>query len=545
MGAEEPEGAPGEAASGEEQARAPAAGTGAPADAAATAAAAGPAAPGEAPPAEDGTAPAPPGEAPPAEPAPPPDTTAESAAAAAPRPKLADESHGVLGPEVRTPVGIPKQYRPTDLSIHQLLQIELTDFVGPLDLLLFLIREHDLDILDIPIAFITERYLVLLDTLADLPIDVAAEFLVMAAELTHIKSKMLLPPDEGVPVEMEEGAESGGDPRADLVRRLLEYQKYRDAARQLDSSSQLGRDVFARGQVVPEAMEDLEPGPGDFSIFRLVEAMADVLSRLTPEKQHEVIADTVTITERIELILAFGEARGLRFPFVDLFAGMESRRVVVMTFLALLEMARTGMLKIEQDEGAEEAEVGALGPGGEVGAEAEGRAPPSDAQADTGEIGGEAPGAPRDAVAAPEPSSAEGPAPSSAEGPEPVRAGASAAAEPTEAAAAAGLAEPAPSPVLAASGSASPVVDPDAAARATEPPEAAIAPTRVTAADVEAAYEEAERGFDEPRVRTIRAVSELPPLRVPRPGVLMLVLTGTRATLGEGSGGGVRDDYAG
>lgn len=422
---------------------------------------------------------------PPAEPVPP---------AAPPARTLAHESHGLLRADVRTPVGIPKAYQPTEASVHELLHVELKDFVGPLDLLLFLIREHDLDVLDIPIAFITERYLELLDTLQGLPIDVASEFLVMAAELTHIKSKMLLPPEEGVPVEMEEG-EAPGDPRADLVRRLLEYQKYRDAARTLESGAQLGRDVFTRGQVVLEAMEDLEPGPGDFSIFRLVEAMADVLSRLTPEKQHEVIADTVTITERIELILAFGEARGLRFPFIDLFAGMESRRVVVMTFLAILEMARTGMLRIEQGPPTEEP---VLTPSA---------AEPPGAQLEAAEASTE-PEA--QAVEAPEAQDAVEAAPTIA----PPRGAEAAPGDDTPAAAM-------PSPTT------------DAAPRAGR--------QHISADDLDDAYRAAELSLEEGRVRVVRAVSELPPLIVPRPAMVMLVLTGKRGASGEG----VRDDYSG
>lgn len=474
----------------------------------------------------------------------------EAAAAPVPAPRtLAHESHGLLRADVRTPVGIPKAYQPTEASVHELLHVELKDFVGPLDLLLFLIREHDLDVLDIPIAFITERYLELLDTLQGLPIDVASEFLVMAAELTHIKSKMLLPPEEGVPVEMEEG-EAPGDPRADLVRRLLEYQKYRDAARTLESGAQLGRDVFTRGQVVLEAMEDLEPGPGDFSIFRLVEAMADVLSRLTPEKQHEVIADTVTITERIELILAFGEARGPRFPFIDLFAGMESRRVVVMTFLAILEMARTGMLRIEQD------------PPTELPAE-EARAQAADA---------EAPGTPGD----------EGP--SVARAPEPAPPVEAAPGETAPVEVVPGEAAPVDTaPVEAAPGDAASVeaVPGEAAAQgegtegeagvvqgeAVEAVEAPHEPSRgaglpgdalaasplatetspaagrqhISADDLDDAYRAAELSLEEGRVRVVRAVSELPPLVVPRPAMVMLVLTGRRGV----SGDGVRDDYSG
>jgi segregation and condensation protein A len=273
------------------------------------------------------------------------------------------EAEQILGPDVRSPVGIPKQYKPTETSTHQLLRVELGEFAGPLDLLLYLIRQHDLDVFNIPISFITEKYLAMLDVMEGLPIDVAAEFLVMAAELAHIKSKMLLPPKEGVPVEPEE--EDEGDPRSDLVRRLLEYQKYRDAAGDLSDRDQLGRDVFTRDVLPSEAAEDFDPGLRDLSIFRLVEAMADVLSRLEPEKQHEVIADTVTISERIRAVVELAEKHGSRLTFKQLFAGMESRRVVVMTFLAILEMARLKMLKIEQAPAAPDPE-----------AEAEEAAPP-------------------------------------------------------------------------------------------------------------------------------------------------------------------------
>jgi segregation and condensation protein A len=175
----------------------------------------------------------------------------------------------------------------------------------------------------------------------------------MAAELAHIKSKMLLPPKEGVPVEAGEEAEDV-DPRGELVRRLLEYQKYRDAAHELSDRDQLGRDVFSRQGTSELAVEDFDPGLRDLSIFRLVEAMADVLAKLEPEAQHEVIADSVTIGERVRFILDFTDRHGERVPFVELFNGIESRRVVVMTFLAILELARTGVLRIEQHAEAAE-----------------------------------------------------------------------------------------------------------------------------------------------------------------------------------------------
>jgi segregation and condensation protein A len=271
------------------------------------------------------------------------DDSPEPAPAASEPPSEAEQ---LLGRGVKSPVGIPRSYKPTEVSAHELLRIELVDFAGPLDLLLYLIRAHDIDVFDIPIAFITERYLAMLEAVSDLPIDIAAEFLVMAAELAHIKSKMLLPPKEGVPVEAESDEE--GDPRADLVRRLLEYQKYRAAADHLEASEQLGRDVFTRTPTGDKA-EVFDPGFRDTSIFRLVEAMADVLSRLTPEKQHEVIADTVTVAECIERILAYGDAHGPRFGFRALLLTLASRREVVVSFLAVLEMARTRMLRIVQE----------------------------------------------------------------------------------------------------------------------------------------------------------------------------------------------------
>ncbi len=265
-----------------------------------------------------------------------------------PRPETPEEEVArILGPNLKSPVGIPKAYQPSDLSTHELLRVELEDFAGPLDLLLFLIRKHDLDVFDIPIAFITEQYLRMLDSMQALPLDVAAEFLVMAAELTHIKSKMLLPPKEGVPVEAEETEE--GDPRADLVRRLLEYQKYRDAADELGDFDRLGRDVFARVPAELDVDDGFDPGFREVSIFKLVDTMAEVLSRLEPKVHHEITRDTISVPDRVRYILDFGARHGARFGFLQLLDGARSRQEVVMTFLALLEMARTRLVRIEQE----------------------------------------------------------------------------------------------------------------------------------------------------------------------------------------------------
>jgi segregation and condensation protein A len=188
----------------------------------------------------------------------------------------------------------------------------------------------------------------MIEGLSSLPIDVAAEFLVMAAELAHIKSKMLLPPEEGIPVDDEE--EDDGDPRTDLVRRLLEYQKYRDAAHDLSDLDRLGRDVFARSPELLGAEDDFDPGLRGGSIFRLVDTMAEILNRLEPELQHEVEADPGNVSDRVLHAMEYGKAHGNRFTFWELLKGAKTRQVIVLTFVAVLEMARTGVLKIETVE---------------------------------------------------------------------------------------------------------------------------------------------------------------------------------------------------
>ncbi len=247
-----------------------------------------------------------------------------------------------LGPDVRTPVGIPKDYHPTDSSITPLFRVELTEFAGPMDLLLYLIRKHELDIFDIPIAFISEKYLEMLDTLRNLEIDLASEFLVMAAELTHIKSKMLLPAKEGVPVDAE--PEEEADPRAELVRRLLEYQKYRDAAEQLDDRDRLGRDVFPRMPPTGEAALELDAGLKSISIFRLVEVMARMIREVPVH--HEISFETFSLSERIQYVADFAKSHEGKFTLVDLLRSATSRGELVITFIAVLEMTKLGFLKI-------------------------------------------------------------------------------------------------------------------------------------------------------------------------------------------------------
>lgn len=258
------------------------------------------------------------------------------------------EIESLLGPDVRTPVGIPKDYRPLDASLHELFHVELEDFAGPMDLLLYLIRKHDYDILDIPIADVTNHYVDLLDTLKAFEIDVAAEFLVLAADLVLIKSKMLLPAKEGVAVDIDE-PDIDEDPREELVRRLLEYQKYRDAAEQLKDRDQLGRDVFARVPPDIDDLDDPESGLKSISIFKLVEVMAKLMRR-PPSATHEITFESFSITERIKYVLGFGDNEEGRFTLVSLLDGISTRSEVVVTFIAVLETIKLGLAKIMVDD---------------------------------------------------------------------------------------------------------------------------------------------------------------------------------------------------
>ena len=244
-----------------------------------------------------------------------------------------DEADAIVAPE-------PAHERP---GADQEYRVALPVFEGPLDLLLHLIQKHELDILDIPIGFITERYLAYLRMMQNLAIDVASEYLVMAATLAHIKSKMLLPVE---PTGQDDDADDEDlDPRGDLIRRLLEYQKYKAAAADLDSRGALGRDVFPRGALVPESAG---PAPlAEVGVYALLDAFAKILDRSKIEPTHEIAFDRMTITERInQLVDAMRDRR--RMGFAEMIGELKTRFDVVITFLALLEMAKLRMLKLYQ-----------------------------------------------------------------------------------------------------------------------------------------------------------------------------------------------------
>lgn len=259
------------------------------------------------------------------------------------------------GEEAKATPGLPTAPQEGELqrgepTFEGQYRVALPSFEGPLDLLLHLIQQHELDILDIPVSFITTKYLEYLSLLRNLAIDLASEYLVMAATLVHIKSKMLLP---AVPAGQEDDSILGQeeeDPRAELVRRLLEYQKYKAAAAELAERSTLGRDVFVRG-----SSEPVPEGPAPFAplgMFSLLDAFEKVLKRANIKLDHEVVFDRISITERIvEITELLSVRRSMRFE--DLLVAGAKERVLtrfdlVITFLALLEMARLKLIDVYQ-----------------------------------------------------------------------------------------------------------------------------------------------------------------------------------------------------
>lgn len=221
--------------------------------------------------------------------------------------------------------------------------IHLENFEGPLDLLLHLIKKNEVEISDIPIAAITAQYLGILDAMKTLNLDIAGEFLLMAATLLHIKSKMLLPRIVEDETEQEEE-----DPRAELVRRLLEYQKYKEVSETLEAGPLLGRDLFTRAAPEPEVLEEAETGFVAVGLFDLLAALRDVLEEKPEELVHEVNLEQLSVTDRINAILT--ELRGREsIAFLDLFSDGIKRSEVIVTFLALLELVKMHMVRFMQN----------------------------------------------------------------------------------------------------------------------------------------------------------------------------------------------------
>jgi segregation and condensation protein A len=224
-------------------------------------------------------------------------------------------------------------------------RVALPNFEGPLDLLLHLIKEHELDIFDIPIALVTEKYLQHLERMREINLEIAGEFLVMASTLAHIKSRLLLPAQQA---QGQEEPEERGDPRAELVRRLLEYQKYREAAETLAKQNILHRDIFARNVPLPRApLPEDELGLVEIDIYKLIQALDAALKRVGPELRHEVVRERVTISDAIHALIERLRSEG-SVSFAALLAGQRRQQIVV-TFLAVLEMCKLRLIRIAQE----------------------------------------------------------------------------------------------------------------------------------------------------------------------------------------------------
>ena len=234
------------------------------------------------------------------------------------------------------------------------VEVRLDVFEGPLDLLLYLIRKHELDIYDIPIAYITSEYLRYVEAIQELDLEMAGDFLVMAATLMWIKAQMLLPFRE------EEGVEE--DPRQELVRRLLEYQEYKEIAGELRTQEDVQRQVFYRNVRLEVERDEEESGIGDIGVFELTRAFLEVMGNLPRLGTHEVAEADVSMEERIEFVLACLQSEG-RVSFFDLLRDVE-KIVMVVTFIAILELIKVQMVVVRRGVGT--GEVWVCGVGSEI-----------------------------------------------------------------------------------------------------------------------------------------------------------------------------------
>jgi segregation and condensation protein A len=217
-------------------------------------------------------------------------------------------------------------------------EIKLDVFEGPLDLLLYLIKKNEIDIYNIPIAAITEEYLKHLEAMKSLNLDLAGEYLVMASTLVHIKSRMLLPVSE------EDAELDEADPRAELVRQLLEYKAFKEAALSLGGRSVLGRDVFRR-EAFPEREQDRDEQPlVELSIFDLIEAFQKVLSTMKKEDIMEIEGERFSLTDTINEIIERLQSAG-DVTFNELLGEGFTRRRLVYNFLAILELMKLKMIR--------------------------------------------------------------------------------------------------------------------------------------------------------------------------------------------------------
>lgn len=226
-------------------------------------------------------------------------------------------------------------------------KIKLEVFEGPLDLLLYLIKKEEVDIYDIPIERITNQYMEYLSLMKLLNLEVAGEFLVMAATLMYIKSRQLLPPDQQA---ADNTTEEGEDPRWELIRQLVEYKKFKEAARELAQREAEQSRRFSRHTADEMVGEEGEPPLAEVSIFDLITAFQAVLQRAQQRDDfREIIEEKFTVSDKIEEILYTMRER-VELRFGELFERASSRTEIVVTFLALLELIRLKRLRVHQAE---------------------------------------------------------------------------------------------------------------------------------------------------------------------------------------------------
>ena len=230
---------------------------------------------------------------------------------------------------------------PVDLYIPpDALEVFLEAFEGPLDLLLYLIRKQNIDVLDIPVAEITRQYMGYVELMQSVRLELAAEYLVMAAMLAEIKSRMLLP-------RSSEAEEEEDDPRAELIRRLQEYERYKAAAEGIDIIPRVGRDLTVPRLDAPEARaRKLLP---DVSLEELLLSMAEVLHRADMFESHQITRETLSTRERMSDVLERLKGAGF-VPFASLFLAEEGKLGVVVTFMAVLELIKEQLVELVQNE---------------------------------------------------------------------------------------------------------------------------------------------------------------------------------------------------
>lgn len=254
--------------------------------------------------------------------------------------------------------GQPLLQLPSDLYIPpDALEVILEAFEGPLDLLLYLIRRQNLDVMDIPVAEITRQYMHYIDLMQQLRLGLAADYLVMGAMLAQIKSQMLLPPPPGD--EPFDGQDTfNDDPRAELVRRLQEYERYRQAAGDLDALPRLERDTdLAHADA---ALGELVQAPPQVELAQMLQALQQVMQRAQLQSSHLVSREALSVRQRMSQVLAtIGD--GQVHDFVSLFDPSEGRQGILVTLLAVLELAKEQLLEINQPQPLGQIDVSAAG----------------------------------------------------------------------------------------------------------------------------------------------------------------------------------------